>query len=124
MNYQMRTANNADKLRYETKSGAATFFPPTEASTSSVDESQELLTVTGSWQQRALCRLGNNAEAIDPEIFYPTRRQENSLAKAVCRRCLVTSECLEAALSANEPYGIWGGMDEVERQQLKSRRHK
>ena len=36
-------------------------------------------------------------------------------AKAICATCPVLEQCREYALSAHEPYGIWGGMTEEER---------
>lgn len=43
------------------------------------------------------------------------------LAKSVCRRCPVQSECLARALETGEQFGVWGGMSEEERRQLKRR---
>jgi WhiB family redox-sensing transcriptional regulator len=42
-------------------------------------------------------------------------------AKAVCRRCPVTDECLSWALESGQDAGIWGGMGEDERRALKRR---
>ena len=36
-------------------------------------------------------------------------------AKAVCKRCPITDECLRWALDNRERYGIWGGKSEYER---------
>ena len=37
-------------------------------------------------------------------------------AKAICATCPVLRSCQEHALSVREPYGIWGGMSEHERE--------
>ena len=42
-------------------------------------------------------------------------------AMKVCRECDVSIECLEYSL-IYEPYGIWGGLDEQERLQIRSAR--
>jgi WhiB family redox-sensing transcriptional regulator len=33
----------------------------------------------------------------------------------VCNGCPVRFECLEEAYEISEPFGVWGGMNEVER---------
>ena len=42
-------------------------------------------------------------------------------AKAVCRRCSVTDECLQWALESGQDAGVWGGMSEEERRAVKRR---
>lgn len=70
-----------------------------------------------SWQPVALCR-GNHSH-----LFFPPSAQERKderqrremRAKSVCQVCPVVGECRTYALQINEPYGIWGGLTEVER---------
>ncbi|WP_243657423.1 WhiB family transcriptional regulator [Frankia sp. BMG5.11] len=70
------------------------------------------------WRHRALCR------EEDPELFFPigttgpAERQVEE-AKAVCRRCAVTSDCLNWALDTGQDSGVWGGLSEDERRTLK-----
>ena len=45
----------------------------------------------------------------DPELFFSERNEEVELAKSLCGGCPVRSQCLQAALSREEPCGIWGG---------------
>ncbi|MEU1071159.1 MULTISPECIES: WhiB family transcriptional regulator [unclassified Streptomyces] len=71
-----------------------------------------------NWRKRAACRTE------DPELFFPTysRRcadQQLAEAKAICRRCPVTTACLEWALSNDEKRGVWGGLSESELRKLK-----
>lgn len=73
------------------------------------------------WQQRALCR------GEQPELFFPVGTSGPALlqiaeAKSVCRRCSVTSPCLEWALENRQLEGIWGGMSEDERRRYRSER--
>lgn len=73
------------------------------------------------WRHRAACR------DEDPELFFPIGTSGPALlqveqAKAVCRRCPVTAECLSWALETGQDAGVWGGMSEDERR-LEKRRH-
>lgn len=70
-----------------------------------------------AWQQYANC-LG-----VDPDLFFPERGGSTREAKEVCRGCVVRAECLEYALDNAEKFGIWGGMSERERRQLRRRRN-
>jgi WhiB family redox-sensing transcriptional regulator len=72
------------------------------------------------WRHRAACR------DEDPELFFPVGTSGPALlqiaeAKAVCRRCPVSVECLNWALASGQDAGVWGGMSEDERRALKRR---
>jgi WhiB family transcriptional regulator, redox-sensing transcriptional regulator len=72
------------------------------------------------WRHRAACRKE------DPELFFPTGTSGPALgqvnkAKAVCRRCPVSTECLIWALKSGQDAGVWGGLSEDERRSLKRR---
>ncbi len=76
------------------------------------------------WQQDAACR-GEHAVAFFPPPHFERkdlRLARERRAKAICRTCPVSSECLDAAMSAREPHGVWGGLNEVERRQLADQR--
>ncbi len=45
----------------------------------------------------------------DPELFFSERSEEIAVAKSLCGECPVRAQCLQAALSREEPCGIWGG---------------
>ncbi|MCU1589705.1 MAG: transcription factor WhiB [Frankiales bacterium] len=71
------------------------------------------------WQLLGACR------GRDTELFFhpegergPRRSNREAAAKAVCAACPVLQRCREAALEAREPYGVWGGMSEHEREDL------
>ena len=52
-----------------------------------------------------------------PHIFYPedsygvdgTYWEERKLALKICSKCPVQKLCADYAMTAREPYGIWGG---------------
>lgn len=62
----------------------------------------------------------------DPELFFPVgagapAARQIEAAKAVCRRCPVTAQCLAYALDGQD-YGVWGGHSEQERRAFTRRR--
>ena len=67
------------------------------------------------WHEQALCAQ------TDPEAFFPEKGGSIRDAKRICGRCEVQAECLEHALVHDERYGVWGGLSERERRQLKHR---
>lgn len=58
----------------------------------------------------------------DPEAFFPEKGGSTREAKATCRRCDVTHDCLVYALESDQRHGIWGGTSESDRRKLKKRR--
>ena len=69
------------------------------------------------WQMQGLCR------GVDSSFFFhpdgergPARAQREARAKAMCARCPVLEQCRAHAMAVQEPYGIWGGMSESERE--------
>lgn len=68
------------------------------------------------WQFEGLCRT------VSPELFFhpegergSARRRRDERAKRLCLECPVLQQCRSHALSAREPYGVWGAMTEEER---------
>jgi WhiB family redox-sensing transcriptional regulator len=43
-------------------------------------------------------------------------------ARDVCNRCEIKVQCGAWAIALGEPYGIWGGLTEIERRRLSGRR--
>jgi WhiB family redox-sensing transcriptional regulator len=71
-----------------------------------------------AWKELAACR------EEDTDLFFPLgHRGEFAVqveeAKAICRACPVREACLLDAINEPEKYGIWGGLDELERRQLR-----
>ena len=76
--------------------------------------------LTDDWQLKALCR-GNHAHLFFPPSTFERkeeseRREER--AKAICQVCPVLGPCADYALGIREPFGIWGGLTELERREL------
>jgi len=68
-------------------------------------------------------QLGGSCRRENPEVFFhpegergAARRNRDAAAKAVCSRCPVLVQCRVHALAVREPYGVWGGMTEDERE--------
>jgi len=86
--------------------------------------SAQLAHAERSWRASAECR-GATAAAFYPPTSTETREQRQlreGAARELCRRCVVREACLEYALFVQEPYGIWGGLNELERRRLLRRR--
>lgn len=65
--------------------------------------------------------LGVCAET-DPDSFFPEKGQPTMPAKKVCARCPVAAECLEYALREDIRFGVWGGMSEKQRIEIRKQR--
>lgn len=71
------------------------------------------------WLDAAACK----GHATD--LWFAERgdnERETKAAKAICAGCPVKDQCLEAALTDNERFGIWGGYTERERRRIKRKR--
>jgi WhiB family redox-sensing transcriptional regulator len=79
---------------------------------------------TWDWQLNGSCRGMDSGFFFHPEGERgPARAKREARAKAVCRSCPVLDLCRRHALEVEEPYGVWGGMSEAERDNvLKARR--
>ncbi len=74
------------------------------------------------WQLVAACR------GVDSSLFFhpegergAARSAREAAAKEVCMRCPVRAECATHALTVREPYGVWGGLTEDEREAMMGR---
>lgn len=79
------------------------------------------LSSTWEWQLAGACR------GEDANLFFhpegergPRRRNREAAAKAVCARCPVRRRCRDHALATREPYGVWGGLSEHEREAIRA----
>ena len=72
-----------------------------------------------AWQIHAECVA--RAGEVD---FFPARGESTRGAKAVCAVCPVASDCLEFALRLKVAHGVWGGLSERERRNLRRDRRR
>ncbi len=77
------------------------------------------------WQMHGACR------GEDPSLFFhpegergPTREARIAAAKAICSGCPVQVQCAEHALAVREPYGVWGGLSEDDREVIYRQRRR
>lgn len=75
------------------------------------------------WRNDAACR------DTDPDLFFPVGQTGPAIAhiesaKQVCTTCAVKIECLEYSLMTNQDAGIWGGLTEDERRQIRRERRR
>lgn len=71
------------------------------------------------WQEHGACRTA------DPTLFFhpqnergSSRMRRDRAAKAVCASCPVRVECADYAVRSREPYGVWGGLSEEDRERI------
>lgn len=71
------------------------------------------------WQLRGACRGMDSSFFFHPKGERGLARARREVrAKQVCRSCPVIEQCRRQALSSQEPYGVWGGLSESEREDL------
>ena len=72
------------------------------------------------WRADAACRTKNAVHFFAPPHFErkPEKDAREGAARALCRACPVQPQCLEYSLAVQEPHGIWGGLNELERRRL------
>ena len=58
------------------------------------------------WRAQARC---NDGAATATGLFFSDDLLDIARAKAICAKCTVSAQCLEAALEESEPWGVWGG---------------
>lgn len=68
-----------------------------------------------SWEEEARCG------GQDPELFFDGHPLSQHRARQLCAGCPVRMECLAVAMHTGVEFGIWGGLDERERAQLRRR---
>jgi WhiB family redox-sensing transcriptional regulator len=68
------------------------------------------------WQLEGSCRTADPRAFFHPEGERgPARRDRDAAAAAICAGCPVLLECRNHALTVREPYGVWGGLTEDDR---------
>lgn len=100
-------------------------YPNTAASVALVETSRREVHAAGhewEWQLHGACRALEPAQA---ELFFhpwgerdPSRGRRDQAAKAICASCPVMAQCRDYALATREPYGVWGGLSEHDREEI------
>ncbi|MEU1511254.1 WhiB family transcriptional regulator [Streptomyces sp. NPDC005811] len=65
------------------------------------------------WQSQALCAQ------TGADFFFPEPGSSVREAKRICGMCDMRVACLEYALAHDERFGVWGGLSEKERLQIR-----
>lgn len=58
------------------------------------------------------------------DMFFKESKIQSLPAKSLCKKCPVRLHCLLHALYYPEYHGVWGGMNERERTQLRRKYHR
>lgn len=65
---------------------------------------------TDPWKG-AVCRSGR----YDPELWWAGTHRDSAQAVRICGTCPIQRTCLRYALTEPERYGVWGGLSETKR---------
>ena len=77
------------------------------------------------WQLEGACRQEDPAVFFHPEGERgPARRKRDEAAVQVCASCPVLQECRNHGLTVREPYGVWGGLTEEDREEIYAQERK
>lgn len=77
-------------------------------------------TETTLWRGNAACQRDNATVFFPPPHFElkPEKDAREGAARSLCQACPVQQHCLDHSLTVQEPHGIWGGLNELERRRL------
>ena len=71
------------------------------------------------WQMQGACRGMDSGFFFHPEGERgPARANREARAKQICQTCPVLEQCRRHAMAVQEPYGVWGGLSEAERDEI------
>ena len=56
----------------------------------------------------------------NPDIWF--NQHDEQEAKTICKTCPLLITCAQYAIEAEEPYGVWGGLNPTDRRALTKRR--
>jgi WhiB family redox-sensing transcriptional regulator len=81
------------------------------------------MNMSDDWRERARCADREYADIVD-DVFFPSgtteqTEQEINHAKKVCKLCDVIELCAQWSLKNNIDAGIWGGLSEDERRNIR-----
>jgi WhiB family redox-sensing transcriptional regulator len=74
------------------------------------------------WQDDGKCRSADSRLFFHPQNERGAARlRRDRIAKNICAGCDVRIACADYAVRAREPFGVWGGMSETERELIYAR---
>lgn len=70
-----------------------------------------------TWMARGACYAAGTAVA---DLFHPAGQGDDDYAAArrICNACPAIDDCRDYALTAREPFGMWGGLTPTERRAI------
>lgn len=71
-----------------------------------------------AWQTLALCATNAGKDLNFFERNGHRQFKNSQLERALCAKCACREECLDWAVESGQLFGLWGGLDPVERAQL------
>lgn len=81
------------------------------------DRSREATRTLATLNEQGAC-----VSAQHPDWWYPERgRDDTAKAKTVCSGCPVKAMCASYALDHEDESGVWGGMSDEDRVQVRAR---
>lgn len=66
-----------------------------------------------AWKDQAVCD--------DVDVMYAEGVVNQRIAKSFCARCPVVEDCLAYAMDTRQDFGVWGGLSEEDRRNLRRR---
>ena len=72
---------------------------------------------SSDWRTVAACA------GTGPDLFFDTDPAAIAAAQRVCATCPARSDCAAHAFTTGEPFGVWGGLTEHDRQAEPERRN-
>jgi WhiB family redox-sensing transcriptional regulator len=64
------------------------------------------------------------ADHPDPNLWFPEKGSNGARAKTICRKCPLIDACSEFAIPQPRLWGVWGGLNDADRERLRRRRQK
>lgn len=72
-----------------------------------------------SWMEEASC-MGKGVEMFFADsTFTSTNKKIIAQAKAICKNCPVSADCLSYAFNNDESFGVWGSFSAKERSAIR-----
>ncbi len=85
---------------------------------SATENEPETTLLDSAMLEKANC-LGTNSE-----FFFPGRGEGSRKQREICECCAVKIECQDDGLVSGQKFGIWGGLSERDRRQIRRQRSK